>query len=236
MAFTVTELITRSFYLSNVVASGQETVSGDQLEDGLNMLNAFLAAKTADKRLIPYFKPYVFIAIIGQETYFIPDLIATETLSFTISTVRYPMELIGRNDFFGTARANNVESLPYQYFVERALGGANLSMYFLPNQAYEFTLHGKFSLANVVLNQDLSLILDQYYLDYLRYGLAEYICQEYNIQFQPQQAMYLKRLEKTIYDTSPIDFTTKKKSTLQQKQGADIYGQVNIGKGWTRAM
>lgn len=234
MAYTTTQLVTRSWYLSGVVARDFETVTGDQLNDGLDMLNAFIAIKTADQRLIPYYTEYSFSAVVGQEKYFIPDLILAETLAFDLNQVRYPMLLVQRHEYFGSSRANNVLSLPYQYYIERAFEGSNLYMYFFPDQTYQFKIHGKFSLANVTLGQDLSLTLDQYYLEYLRYGLAQYMCQEYNIVFQQQNNEYLMQLEKILFDISPIDFTVQKKSMLQRQQGPDIYGQVNIGKGWTR--
>lgn len=233
MAETTTQLVTRSWYLSGVVARDLETVTDDQLNDGLDMLNAFLAIKTADQRLIPYYTTYEFSAVIGQEKYFVPDLIQAETLVFYLQEVRYPMELVGRYKFFGTGRADNVQSLPYQYFIERAFDGSNLYLYFLPDQTYLFRMHGKFSLANVTLGQDLSLTLDQYYLEYMRYGLAQYICQEYNLSFPDENKIYLKQLEKILFDISPIDFTVKKKSMLTRQQGPDPYGQANIGKGWT---
>lgn len=233
--YTTSELITRSWYLSGVVSRDLETVSGDQLNDGLQMLNAFLAIKTANQRLIPYYQELSFQTIIGEGKYFIDNLILAETVAFVLEQVRYPMQLVGRHEFFGTARANNVQSLPYMYFIERCLNGSDLYLYFFPDKVYEFKIHGKFSLANVALNQNLLLTLDQYYIEYLRYGLAEYMCQEYNITFQPQSQKRLDQLEAMIFDISPLDFTIRKKSMLQRQSGPDIYGQVNIGKGWTRS-
>lgn len=232
MVYTTTELITRAYYLSSVVGRDFETVTGEQLNDGLNMLNALLDIKTANSRLIPYFTTYNFTAVVNLENYFIPNLILAETLTFDIGTVRYSMELKSRREYFGTPRANNVDSLPYIYYCERTLNGTTLYMYYLPNQAYPFVLHGKFSLADVSLGQDLSLTLDQYYIEYLRYALAEYICQEYNITYQPQSQQRLKELEAIIFDISPIDFTTSKLSMLQQGPSLN-YAQANIGRGWT---
>jgi hypothetical protein len=231
MVYTVTELITRSWYLSGIVSKEEETVSGDQLHDGLNMLNALLSIKTMMQRLIPYYTTYLFTAVIGQEEYFIDDLISAETLTFNIQTVRYTMIRKSRTEYFQTPRANNVISIPFQYHFEREKGGSRLWMYFLPNETYEFTLHGKFSLSDVSLNQDLSLILDQFYIEYLRYALAEYMCQEYNITFQPQSALRLAEFEAQLVDISPIDLTMQKMSCLQGVTSLN-YGDINIGKGW----
>jgi hypothetical protein len=231
MAYTVTELITRSFYLSGKTAKGLQTVSGEDLNDGLQMLNALLSFKTADQRLIPYFSIYNFTAVIGQEEYFIPNLVMPQTLTFTISTTRYSMISESRDKYFGTPRANDVQSLPYQYFIERCFQGSNLYMYFLPNETYPFQLTGKFSLEDVSLNQDLSTTYDQFYIEYLRYALAEYICQEFNITFQPQSAQKLKEFEQVLIDIGPIDLSMSKMSSLQKANFIN-YGDINIGRGW----
>lgn len=232
MAFTATELITRAYYLANIVARGEETVEGDQLSDGLNMLNAFLAVKTASQRLIPYFTTENFTAVAGQETYFIENLISVQTLTYVIGSVRYPMTPATRDEYFGCLRANDINSLPFSYYVERAFGGSNISMYFAPDREYVFTIKGKFALNGVTKDQDLSLTIDAFYLDYMRYGLANYICQEYGKDFPPSQAAYLKRLESQIYDTSALDLTLKKRSTLQLRGGPDIYVIANISHGY----
>lgn len=235
MSYTVTELITRAWYLSGVVSRDLETVDGDQLNDGLQMLNSLLSFKTANQRLIPYYQEYQFPTIIGQESYFIPNLILCETLTFELSTQRFSMALKTRQQYFATCRADNVNSLPYIYHLERTFQGGQsgslLFMYYFPDQIYPFTLWGKFALANVTLSQDLSLTLDQYYIEYLRYALAEYMCQEYNIEFQPQNSKKLSEFERIIFDISPIDFTNRRQ-TLFQKGASLNYADYNIGKGY----
>jgi hypothetical protein len=236
MAYTTTELVTRSWYLSSIVARDEETVSGDQLNDGLTMLNTLLSFKTADQRMIPYYGFYNFNGVVGQEEYTIPGLVLPESLTFTIpdgGDVRYStMQLVSRVQYFGSPRANKVNSLPFIYHVERELGGSKLYMYFRPDKEYPFALFGKFSLNSVVLGQDLSLTLDNFYIDYLRYALAEYMCQEYNITFQPQAQAKLRQYESTIFDLSPIDFATQKISCLQRRSGLN-YAQINIGQAYT---
>jgi hypothetical protein len=239
MAYTTRQLITRAFYLSAKVSQDFETVSGDDEEEGLQLLNALLNIKTANQRLIPYYQEYDFNAIVGQEKYFIPNLVMVETLTFTIGSVRYAMTNKTRFEYFATPRANNVESLPYQYHVERAFDtatandGSNLYMYYLPQQPYPFTMYAKFALADVTLDQDLSLTVAPFYLEYLRYALSEYICNEYNISLPPQALTKLNEIESIIFDISPIDFTQRKISTLhKQTSHADIYVQANIAQGW----
>lgn len=234
MSYTTTELITRSWYLSSIVARDLETVSGDQLNDGLNMLNALLSFKTADQRLIPYYNEYDFVAVVGQEQYFIPNLILPETLTFFKDTVRYATVPLGRKAYFGTPRAEGIESLMFQCHYERCLKGSNLFVYFLPDQNYPMTIWGKFSLQSVSLGQDLSLTLDAFYIEYLRYALSQYMCQEYNISMSADTKAKLDEFERMIFDISPIDMSTTTRNFFsQQGSSPDIYGFANLGRGWT---
>lgn len=231
MAYTALQLITRAYYLSGIVSRGLQTPTGDQIFDGLYLLNSLLAIKTANNRLIPYYKLLTFSGIQGVEVYYIPTLINIESVTFNIGPIRYSMLEVDRVTYFGSPRIDNLNALPYQYYLERTLGGANLYIYFLPAGNYPLNVYGKFSLTAVSLNQDLSLTLDAYYIEYLRYALSEYMCADYNITLQPQVQQKLNEYEQLITDISPIDLTIQKLSTLQQDNSIN-YGDVNIGKGW----
>jgi hypothetical protein len=231
MAYVVHKLITNSYYLSGILARNLQTITGDQLQDGLDLLNAWIAMKSANSRLIPYFQRLDLFAVQGQEMYFIPNLISIETLVFYIGPVRYSMLPQKRVTYTGSGRIENIQSLPFSWHIERTLNGANFFIYFLPNLDYPLTIWGKFQLASVSLNQDLSLTLDQFYIEYLRYGLAEQICAEYNIPMQPQAYDRLRELEKIILDVSPPDLQMQKMSNLQQNYAYN-YADSNLGRGW----
>jgi hypothetical protein len=231
MAYTVTQLITRSWYLSGIVARNLETVSGDELNDGLALLNAVLSFKTSDGGLVPYYQYTTFNTVPNQELYFIENLIDVETLTFNLGTIRYSMIDMDRQKYFGSARIDDIYSLPFGYRVERTLDGSNISLYFIPNQVYVMKLMGKYSLTNVTLNQDLETFYDDFYIEYLRYALAEHMCCEYNIEFQPVQMAKLRQYEYRLRETSPADLTMKKQSTFIIQPGIN-YADVNIGQGW----
>lgn len=155
MAYTVTNLITDAFYISGIVSREFETVSGPQGQVGLALLNNILADKAIEKDMIPYYTKYTFNAIPGQESYFIPNLEELDTLVFYLNTVRYQMREVDRIKYRGSPRANNISSLPFNWNLERCLGGANISLYFFPNLAYPMEAWGLFRLGSVVLNTDL---------------------------------------------------------------------------------
>lgn len=231
MAYSALTLITRAWYLSGIVARNLETVSGDQITDGLFLLNTLLDFKASDIRLIPYFTRYAGNFVIGQETYFIPDLYQIEVMTFNIGTVRYPMISMTRDMYFGSGRVNNVQSLPFSYHLERVKGGSNVYVYFLPNDTYPFSLSGKFALTNVTLMQDMALTYDDFYLEYLRYALAQFFCNEYGIAFAPEKLQMLKTYEKKLLDVSPPDLTLKKVSFMGN-QAVMNWAQANIGLGY----
>ncbi|NIV16246.1 MAG: hypothetical protein GWN62_34815, partial [Aliifodinibius sp.] len=75
------ELVANAWYLSGIVARDLETVSGSQATDGLRLLNDLLSEKRITGRLIPYFTQTSFNAVVGQESYFVNDLIETEDVT-----------------------------------------------------------------------------------------------------------------------------------------------------------
>lgn len=232
MAYTTLQLVTNAYYESGIVSRGFETVGGQQATDGTQFLNEIIADKTLDKGLIPYYLEYDFAAVIGQEKYFIPNLISVDTFVFFINTVRYQTQNRGRRDYFGTSRANNIQSLPGSWHLERCYGGANLYIYFLPDQNFPLTLWGLFRLASVVINQDLSLTLDQFYINYLKFELAVRLCDEYNYAVPPGVMRQFTKYEDNMKKRSgPLDLQLIKLSSLQKRGGIN-YGQVNLGHGW----
>ncbi|HUV85461.1 MAG TPA: hypothetical protein VMV86_07115 [Methanosarcinales archaeon] len=232
MAYSVGKLIAKSYYLSGIVGRDIQSVSGSQLTDGKDLLNALLAIKTANQGLIPYFKEYQFNAVPGQEKYFIPGLINPETLVFFIDQVRYSTTYANRKKYFGNPRAENITSLPFNWHIERTKNGSNLFLYFLPDKNYPMTLWGKFGLDEFDIETfDLLTVYDAFYIEYLRYALAEYICADYAITFKPQAKVKLDEIEYQLLNIGNKDYSMIKLSTLQRDVGLN-YGDVNLGKGW----
>ncbi len=232
MAYTTLQLITNAYYKSGIVSRNFETVSGQQATDGLQFLNDLLQDKTVENGLIPYYEQYDFTAVIGQEKYFIQNLIEIETFVFYIDTVRYATDNRARREYFGSSRADNIQSLPGSWHMERCFDGANLYIYFKPDQNFPLTIWGQFRLLDVVINQDLSLTLDRFYINYLTFDLAARLCAENNYSVPPGVAKTLANLEDAISKKSgPMDMRLTKLSSLQRRGGIN-YAQVNLGHGW----
>lgn len=231
MAYSATLLITRAYYLSNVVARSFETVSGDQVGDGLFLLNALLDFKASDTALIPYFKRTTLQLIQGQEDYFVPNLYQLETFTFNIGPVRYPMTENARTHYFGSGRVDNIQSIPFQWHLEREQGGSRIYVYYLPDANYVSNITGKYALTDVSLTTDLTSVYDTFYIEYLRYALAEYICQYNDIEFPADKKAMLTKIEKKLSYVSPPDLTMQKTNFINDKTTLN-WAQINIGKGW----
>ena len=246
MAYTAQTLITRSWYLSGIVARGAQTVSGDQIQDGLMMLNALLDFKQIETDLIPYYTYIEMPAVANQEFYFLPNVSLVESVTFNIDQVRYPMDFTTRRTYYGTGRIDNINTLPFNWNFNRALGGGNLALYFVPQSNFPLKMMVKLFLVDVKLNTDLTNIsttlpyvfinsnnqgYDTSYIEYLRYALAEYMCSEYGILFNPESRAILKKYERKLMYMEPPDLSMIKTSILTDSTGIN-FGDVNIGKGW----
>ena len=231
MAYTATQLITRAYYLSQVVARELQTVSAAQLADGLFLLNALLDYKSTDTRHIPYYTHYEFNAITGQEMYFVPDLLNVDTLTFNIGDVRFSMTEFTREQYFAISRVDNILSLPFSYRIERTLGGSNVYLYYYPADTYLLKMEGKFALNEVTINTDMSLTLDAFYIEFLRYQLAEYICCEYGVTFPDECKAKLDELQKKVVTVSPPDLSIQGNDYFMDRGGMD-WQVANLTTGY----
>ncbi len=231
MTYPAALLINRAWNLSGIVARGLETVSGEQAGDGLYLLNELLEFKSVDLDLIPYWERTTIQLVQGQEKYFLENLYAIETFTFNIGVVRYPVNEVQRDKYFGNGRVDNIQSIPYQWHLERATGGSNLYVYYLPMDNYVANITGKYALTDVDLYTDLSTVYDGFYISYLRYALAQYMCLEYDIDFDPGKKAMLMQMAKKLSNLSPPDLSMNKVQFLNNNTGLN-WAQVNIGKGW----
>jgi hypothetical protein len=248
MPYTAQELITRSWFLSGIVARNLQVPTGDQIYDGLQMLNDLLNFKQIETDLIPYWTYIELPLVAGQEFYFLPYVAAIESATFNIDVVRYPMDSTTRRMYYGSSRVDNISTLPFNWNYNRALGGGNLALYFKPEAAYPCKMMVKIFLVDVNLETDLTNLtsvvpytfinsanqgLDTSYIEYLRYALAQYMCSEYGVLFNPESEKILTSYKRKLMYVSPPDLTVIKTSILcAENAGGVNWGDVNIGRGW----
>ena len=230
MAYTALQLITRAYYLSAVVSRSLQTLTAEQVSDGLYLLNADLEYKSTDLRLIPYFDRFSFDTVQGQEMYFISNLCYMDSLTFNIGVTRFSLLDFSRKEYFSSPRIDNVQSLPYCYRIERTLGGSNIYLYFVPSQVFTMKMSGKFSLTDVALTTDMSLFYDTFYIEWLRYSLAIKICEEYGATVPDATRLKYNEMTKKLMDVSPADLSIQKRGYFSGVPALD-WQLINI-PGW----
>lgn len=229
------DLINRAWYLTGIVPRGLKQVTAEQGTDGLFWLNQALIEKNITGRQIPYYTEYHFNFIQGQEDYFIPGLIQSDCITFSINAIRFSLYPKARTYYQGESRTNNVQSLPVYYYEQRINGGCKIKFYFLPAGNYDSTITGRFSLPSVLGSGDeLDLVLDQYYQLYLMYDLAIYLCTLYQTPVPAMTQQKWASLSRNIGDINYTDFSIQKVSTLDRR-GALNYAVANLGNGFTNA-
>ena len=231
MAITATDLISRAYYLSQVVSRELQTVSGSQITDGLYLLNALLDFKNTDTRLIPYYDRATFNFVAGQEKYHIPNLLMIDAITFNIGTVRFPLRELTRDQYFNTPRVDSIQSLPFSYRTERSLGGLDIYFYFIPDNTYTVNLSGKYGLTEVTLMEDLTTVYDLYYVEYLRHELAAMICSDYGATLPDATMETLMEYRKKTMTVSPPDLSIQSMSYFDTSGSLD-WQWVNLGKGY----
>lgn len=230
MPYTVEQAVNGAYFSSGILGRNFQTATGVQIQLGVDFLNDIIADRTIDQGMIPYYSKITFTAVPGQPDYYFPNLIEVSTCVFFINSVRYAMTQINRRSFRGDPRAENIQSLPFNYIFERQLGGAMLSVYFSAQQAFPMQMWGLFRMQPVALNQDLEQTLDRFYINYLKYKLAERLCFEYQFDVPPGVAKQLQAYEDYIDKSSAkMDTTVSKISTLSPIGRGVNYGIVNLG-------
>lgn len=230
------ELIANAFNLSDLVARELETMTADQQELGLTILNDILSEKSATGEMLPYYQRTSVPGIVGQEQYFLQDMVDVSSVTVLYSDVRFQMRNKSRRAYFGSSRVENINSFPYEYYYERATQSGNFGImlfcYFTPSTTeYSFEVNGKSSLGSVLATTDMSAMLEGYYLSYLTYSLAKRLCDYYNQPFADQKMAQLIKLERLATSSTSIDPSISK---VNQFGGNNVinYGDVNIGRGW----
>jgi hypothetical protein len=227
MAYNARRLITEAYNLTNIVSREYQTIDGDQLSLGLSLLNDFLAFESIQTQNIPYYQEYTFDTIVGQEKYFVPFLVDIESICFFLSNIRIPMSKKSRKEYFYTGRLEGLTIMPFTCRLERCFGGANLWIYPLSNIPYTITAMVKYGLEEVTsYEDDLSLVYDRFYLLYMRYALAELICNAEGISIPPNVTDKLNNIRDELIETSPPDMTCTSISTLGVSGCPDMVSQV----------
>lgn len=232
MAVTALTMISNALNTAGIAGKEFRQMTDVESNDGLALLNYLLDEKTIDVSANAYYVTHNFNYVQGQESYAIDNLIYAELMTFTINSVRFQVRPVGRDFYFGTPRANNVQSLPATWTQEPYNGGTKIYVYYLPNDAYNAQIIGKFGYASVTKQTDMTATYPLYYIRFLTIELARAMCIEWGYPILPSLDNEYKRLsDLNKQRRAALDLRMKKISTLKNT-GGDFYAYANLTTGW----
>jgi len=245
MPYLTSQLVVRAFQTSGLYSPDIGNYpTTNQLNNGLFLLNEGLSENNLLGEMQKYTKLIEVPCVIGQEIYFIPDMLNIQTFTFNLTNVRYSVQYRTRTEYFGVSRVDQVNGLPYIYHIERAykndentgaiISGSNVYVYMPPSQQITFNIHGLFEQSLVQLNTDLSEFMQASDLKYWRLKLASFICAFYQKDMPIKAAEQLDEIEEKIkvFNSPDLSSTAQIVNLFGQSQAIN-YGQINIGRGWT---
>lgn len=141
-------LITRAMRLAGVIGKG-ETPDSDESADGLTALNAMLDAWQIARLFVYQIRTETFTWAASQQSRtvgaagnFVTDLptrVANDC-SFTVSSVDYPVSLIGIDEWASIQDKTTTSSLPSLIYPEYGAALVTLYAYPIPSAAISFNL------------------------------------------------------------------------------------------------
>lgn len=232
--YSVNKLITNAFYISKVRSKDYQAVGGDDITVGLDLLNKVLMHHSANTKMIPYYSDITITSVVGQEKYFIENLVEPMSLTFNKDVVRYPVAKVGRQIYHTSGKVDNVYSLPYRCTFERTKGGCDLYVEQPPSEPFPFHIWGKFGFDQVSygdLPADLTTVYDLWYIDYLENVLVKRICSYYGHPVDPEVQQVIDKVSANVNSMNYIDLTPVRHG---QNQGSPIVNwmNVNLYKGY----
>jgi len=158
---------------------------GNDLSKGIQYLNELLRAYGANGLMITVAKQVDFTVNIGQgnitfgESDYVPTpdvysegrLVNLENAWVTLQHVTYPLIDESRNEFFSSYKYETLLGLPRYVIVKPELNLTRLQIFPAPSQEYDLSVYGKWQIATLTSNDDMST-LPTYYQRYLRFALA----------------------------------------------------------------
>jgi len=177
---TPNDIIDRAYRIIGV-RSKDQALSGDDVGQGLYILNQMLDHYSADSQLIAYYDVIEFPLVVGQESYTISDqlvadvtnkrLVYLKYVNLIDNQYRYPVRVENDTMFYRFTRDETVTRRPSIVFLQQEIGQSRITFIEAPDKTYTCVVKGKFILAHLELSTIITQVPIAYHR-YLEYALA----------------------------------------------------------------
>lgn len=175
------EDIVISAYQQFAGKSPQETLSAAEMTLGFNLLNDTISVWNADGLYVPYLSTLLFDFVPGIRQYvfaqtepanFDPSyqvfiqsnpILDLYYLNFLYNTLIYPMQIIGKSQYYQQIRLTNLQTIPALCFLEREHDSSIIFIYPAPNIQYKAKAKVKVNLNYLQQFTDISQVPPEFY-------------------------------------------------------------------------
>lgn len=169
-----------------LISASSPTVplQGNDMSKGVQFLNELLLSYSSSSLMLTIAKKIELSVAIGQQYVTFGSSDYTPTPDYTggrltnlqdawleLDGVTYPLIDESRGVFFGSYKYEPQLGLPRFCIITNELDLTRMQLYPAPSQVYDLFIYGKFQLAQLTENSDMSLV-PQYYYRYLKFALA----------------------------------------------------------------
>lgn len=180
--YTVRQLVSESYYLTNIVARDNEVVSGTQSALGLLLLNTIIDFSRTDKQIIPFWENKSYSTATGVSKYYIKNLSSIENITYLNGSEIIPLRMLNSSEYYDSTLSTNNTGDTGAYYAERLSGGTNIILVNTPASDSTMYIHGKFACIELEFTSNLLDYFELGYIEYLTYKLADSICIRNNIE------------------------------------------------------
>lgn len=146
VSLTAREILTRARRKINAL-EGSETISAEEMADGLTELQIMLDEWSGNGLLIPLTVQATYNLVIGTASYTLGpsgSFVGVRPVEILSAVVRdgdtdYPIRSMGKDEYYGIA-VKGISSLPRAYFLEMTGANATIRLDVKPDKAYQLVL------------------------------------------------------------------------------------------------
>jgi len=150
----VSTLIVDAYRLGKILPVVGANPNSERLTDGLRLLNYIIDEMNIDGREVVLNASLTIDKLTTP--YPLKGWIQISSATYRIGSVETPIDIVGLDEFMGTAYIRNVKSIPYiGYFQRSDLDGFNLNFYFDPDEKYPVTINGLKAVDELTLNDNI---------------------------------------------------------------------------------
>jgi hypothetical protein len=238
MSLKTADDILKFAYRKIGIGATDRNLSGDKVDQGIDLLNAQLDNYASQSSFIAYDSILEFQLVTGQQNYTIskdtslsPDvdgykIVKLKYVNLVSDNIKYPINIVEDHVWYKTRRNLTFSGRPRDIYLQNEPFLTNLFFLRKPDKVYDCIVKAKFVVQNLDLTSDIST-LPEYYKLFLVYELGSLLVDFYpGANWTAKSEQIHERLKENLRSTNDLDLTSVTSSALNKpvlKYYTDFY-------------